>query len=429
MDAAQGKLREPSVSLKSEETKLSKTRYQQGSIRRVRRKKGPDVWVFRWRNSQVDGSRKETTRVIGTVLEYRTKAAATKAAEALRININSTTPRLSAFGMTFAELADHYIAKELDQDESSKSKAHSTIEGNRRSLRRWIVPRWGSVIISEMEPIVIEDWLGQLGRDPYKLANGTRLKIRNIMSAVFRHGMRYGFLSRDVEANPLKYVRQSGRSTKVHTILTPEQTVAIIGYLQEPVRTMVLLDASTGLRASELTALRWEDVDFDAGILHVRRGIVYAVVGELKTDASRNQLPLAPLLVQSLDAWRKETPYAGSVDWIFASPRTRGKKPFRGNSLVRRQLRIAREKAGIAGPVGWHSFRRSVSTWMIENNENIKVTQELLRHANSKTTLDLYAKAVTPSKRRAHERIVNQLLAAAQRRVEGQSGSETRSVE
>jgi hypothetical protein len=43
---------------------------------------------------------------------------------------------------------------------------------------------------------------------------------------------------------------------------------------------------------------------------------------------------------------------------------------------------------------------------MIENNENVKVTQELLRHVSSKTTLDLYAKAVTPSKRLADERIV-----------------------
>ena len=47
-----------------------------------------------------------------------------------------------------------------------------------------------------------------------------------------------------------------------------------IGYLQEPVRTMALVDASTGLRASELTGLRWQDVEFDAGVLHVRRGVV-----------------------------------------------------------------------------------------------------------------------------------------------------------
>ena len=86
--------------------------------------------------------------------------------------------------------------------------------------------------------------------------------------------------------------------------------------------------------------------------------------------------------------------------------------PYRGNSLVRRQLRIAAEKAGIEGSVGWHSFRRAVSTWLIENEENVKVTQELLRHASCKSTLDLYAKAITPSKRRAHEKVVRQLVAA-----------------
>ncbi len=42
------------------------------------------------------------------------------------------------------------------------------------------------------------------------------------------------------------------------------------------------------------------------------------------------------------------------------------------------------------------------------------MTQEIMRHADSRTTLDLYAKAVTPSKRRAHERIVDDLLAAQQ---------------
>lgn len=113
--------------------------------------------------------------------------------------------------------------------------------------------------------------------------------------------------------------------------------------------------------------------------------------------------------------WRRETPYAKPSDWIFASPRTKGKKPYRGNSLVRRQLKIAKEKAGIAGPVGWHTFRRSIATWLIENDENVKVAQELLRHHHVGTTLGLYAKAVTRTKRQAQEKIVNQLLAAQKR--------------
>ena len=89
----------------------------------------------------------------------------------------------------------------------------------------------------------------------------------------------------------------------------------------------------------------------------------------------------------------------------------KGKKPYRANTLVANHLRVAAAKAGISGPVGWHTFRRSISGWLIDNDENVKVTQELMRHAQSKTTLDLYAKAATPSKRRAHERIVDGLLA------------------
>jgi hypothetical protein len=112
-----------------------------------------------------------------------------------------------------------------------------------------------------------------------------------------------------------------------------------------------------------------------------------------------------------------ETPYADPEDWVFASPRMKGKKPYWGNTLVANHLRVAAEQAGITGTVGWHTFRRSISTWLIDNDENVKVTQELMRHSHSKTTLDIYAKAVTPSKRRAHERIVDGLLAASNRNV------------
>ena len=310
MDAGEGKLGLPSVSLESEETELSKTRYQQGSVRRVTRQQGPDVWIFRGRNTHADGSRKENNRVIGTVLEYRTKAAAERAAEALRININSTTPRTSVQGMTFGELVMHYIARELDvdQQQARSPKAHSTVEGNRPYLKRWILPRWGKTPITEMEPIVIEDWLSELGRGDNKLQNGTRLKMRNIMSVVFRHGIRHGFLPRDAQANPIKYVRQSGRSSKAHTILTPEQAMAILTFLKEPVRTMVWLDTTTGLRVSELLALRWHDIDFDARAMHVQRGIVYNVVGNTKSDASKSRVPLAASVLDSLARWRRETP-------------------------------------------------------------------------------------------------------------------------
>jgi hypothetical protein len=64
---------------------------------------------------------------------------------------------------------------------------------------------------------------------------------------------------------------------------------------------------------------------------------------------------------------------------------------------------------------GWLAYIPPINLGLVD--ENVKVTQELTRHAQSKTTLDLYAKAATPSKRRAHERIVDGLLAASDRNV------------
>jgi integrase len=65
--------------------------------------------------------------------------------------------------------------------------------------------------------------------------------------------------------------------------------------------------------------------------------------------------------------------------------------------------------ANIKGKIGWHTFRRTVATLLVEHGNDIKVVQERLRHANSKVTLDLYAQAVTQAKRKAQTKIVNLL--------------------
>jgi hypothetical protein len=79
------------------------------------------------------------------------------------------------------------------------------------------------------------------------------------------------------------------------------------------------------------------------------------------------------------------------------------------------------------GPVGWHTFRRTVATLLVANGEDIKTVQESLRHANSKLTLDLYAQAITPTKRKAQSKIVQMLLPAQKPAVEQpESEKETR---
>src|SRR6267378_8333219 len=79
--------------------------------------------------------------------------------------------------------------------------------------------------------------------------------------------------------------------------------------------------------------------------------------------------------------------YRQADDWIFASPRTRGKYPFWPGAVLQKVIQPAASRAGIEKKIGWHTFRHTFSTLLIANGENVKVVQELMRHASSRCTL------------------------------------------
>ncbi len=227
--------------------------YQNGSLYKEKRKAG-EVWCFRWREIDAQGNTIHRKNTLGTLKELPTRAAANKAAASLRVDVNRGASRART-SMTVDDLVAHYLLRELPAGENAGGpvpKAHSTTVAYRRYLTKWILPRWGVSPIDSLAPIRVEEWLGSL-----PLANGSRVKIRNIMSAVFNHAIRHGFLPREEAANPMKYVRQSASSDTLHTVLSSSQVGALLAELKEHVRVMVLLDAFTGLRRSELLALRW----------------------------------------------------------------------------------------------------------------------------------------------------------------------------
>ncbi len=116
-------------------------------------------------------------------------------------------------------------------------------------------------------------------------------------------------------------------------------------------RVLVLADAATGLRISEILALRWSDIDKAHSCIRVTRAYLYGKFGPPKSKASKKPVPLHPLLANALDDWRKETPYSADYDFVFPSMLLKGKKPPRANMLVADHLQPAARKAGIDDPV------------------------------------------------------------------------------
>jgi hypothetical protein len=112
---------------------------QNGSIMRSARRRGPDVWEYRWREPGPDGRRKHRRMVIGSVMQFKDKDAAVRAISALRRDINMANVRGRGKPVTVLQLADHDCQRELAPN--NRRKTHSTELGYRGYLRNWIIPR------------------------------------------------------------------------------------------------------------------------------------------------------------------------------------------------------------------------------------------------------------------------------------------------
>jgi len=380
---------------------LKRIRYQQGTLRLEERANGNRVWEYRWYETQIDGSRRRRSAMIGTIQEFPSESSAQKAVAALRANVNAENPRTQIDAISFSTLTQHYREKEMCEEAGKTFATNRTNEGY---LERWILPRWSSYRLKDVKAVIVEDWLRSL-----PLANGSKAKIRNLMHAIFNHAVRWEWHDR----NPITMVRQSAKRQKVPVVLNIEQLKLLVENLKEPGKTAVLLDILTGLRVSELLALKWSDVDFENLALHVTRSISLQHVGPCKTEASQKPVPLDPELAEVLLMWRRQSPYPTDDDWIFASPASQGKLPYWSFSVFRVYIRPALKAAGVTGKVGWHTFRHSYATILKSHGEDVKTVQELLRHANSSVTLNLYAQAVTDIKRSAQSKVARLVFAPA----------------
>jgi integrase len=399
---------------------VRRARYQFGTVELSPRSHGSAIWVYRWREIGPQGKRIRKSAIIGTADDYPTKTQALKAAEGYRLKANREGEQRNE--PTFGGLIDRFVDAEklrelvkqprflgvFEEDENFDAEAldSSTASSYLSKLDVHIRPRWGETSLSNVRPGMVEEWLRDL-----KLAPKTKGHIKALMHRLFEKAMLWELFP--LGRNPMELVHVKGISkrTKKPIVLDPDQCWKLISSLPDPYRIMALVAICTGLRVSEILALRWSRIHFDRLSMTVKLKAVNGRTGRVKTDCSEDELPLDPAFAAMLKQWRKKCRKTPG-NWVFPSHVT--DRCFHASPIQQDYIRPAAERLGLEG-VGWHAFRHTYRTWLDEVGAPIGVQQKLMRHAQPSTTMN-YGNSQMKAKRTANSKVVRIALRATGRK-------------
>ena len=307
--------------------------------------------------------------------------------------------------------------------------ASSTQARYRGIIDLYLVPTFGSLCLRDMTPLTLQKYISGFEikepddtkeKNPVRQGTGGSLaresvdKIRDVLSSVLGSAVKYGYLVTN-PAGSLQLPPPKRGKRRHKPFVRPEQFAALVELIEEPYATMVYVAVYTGLRPSEVIALRWSDIHEQSITIDERycRGDWAAP----KSDASNTTIPVNRKVIERIQrlltltvevkagtATRRyrAVKYAGPDDLVFQSVQ-RG-RPMRDNNILARHIKPAGRKLGI-GWVNWQVLRRSYATWLRMVGTDPRDRQSLMRHSRFTTTAEIYEQDLPESQMRAVEKL------------------------
>jgi integrase len=289
--------------------------------------------------------------------------------------------------------------------ESAAQLERSTRTQYRQHVDLHIVPLLGAVKLSQLTvPMVraLEDKLAA-DRSPAMVR-----KILTSLGSILADAQERGLVAQNV-VRGLRTQRRgkdagrrrNGRLKVGVHIPTPDEIRTFIAQLNKDTRwrPLLLTAVFTGLRASELRGLPWSNVDLKRGELHVhQRADRYNKIGRTKSDAGERTVPLTPMLINVLRAWKLACPKS-DLDLVF--PNNQGGVEDYSN-IIKRGQRPVEVAAGIVNAMGsakyggLHALRHFFASWCINRKADgglelpAKMVQERMGHASITMTMAVY---------------------------------------
>ena len=310
-----------------------------------------------------------TARTLTEARQWRQDAAVAVRAGTLR----------ASDGRTLKAVADEWLIgtrSGVIRNRSGDPYKPSAVRSYEAALKLRVFPKLGTAKFAAIRRSDLQDLVDEMHARGLS-ASTMRCAILPLR-AIYRRAVGRG----EVSTNATSGIELPAIRSREKQIVSPDRAHELIAALGERDRPLWATALFAGLRRGELRALRWEDVDLEGGVIHVRRGWD-AIEGEIapKSAKGRRTVPIAAVLKGHLaDHWLR----GGTGALVFGEDG----RPFRGETPLIR-ARATWKTAGLES-ITLHECRHTFASLMIAAGVNAKSLSTYMGHANIATTFDLY---------------------------------------
>lgn len=346
-------------------------------------KKDGSSWYFVLTVGKKDNGKPKQIKKRG----FKTKQEAQKAMNELEHSINQGT-YVEPSKMLFKE----YMERWLDDRQTRVRK--QTVETYSWIVTKHITPYLGSIELSKLNAMVIQELLTQLTKEK-RLSDENIQKVYTLINASLNQAERWGLIAK----NPASLVDRPKATRKEIMVWDIPEVLTFLEHAKgSRYYIAFLLAITTGMRQGEILALRWKDVDFENGVLRVTQILSHdgkEILPYTKTKAGTRTIDLPEETIAELKKHKvkisKEKLAMGPViytdlDLVVCSEQ--GTPTNAGN--IRRAYNSAILKATVP-KIRFHDLRHTHATLLLKQGVNPKIVAERLGHADTRITLDTYS--------------------------------------
>ena len=362
-------------------------------------------WVGTFREYEANPETGERVRRTITFDESVTSERAAKAAlqpylddynARAKTNLKPSSPPKT--GKTVGALIEEWKDKILPNRKPSGARAALS------HIRVYILPQIGEIPLRNLNLSLHQAFVTAVGLrvDRRKTAEN----VYGTLGSILNLGRKWGYATPSVEKRDIVFPADK-RSEPQIFFFDADTAARVINAAVYPYKLMLLIAAVCGLRIGEVTALKVGSLDFRRKLIHVTAALDYATrkEGTPKSGPSAAPVCMSDLLTKHLRDWLEKRYKPNPERYLFTNSKD---KPYLSDNVVKYGVHRAMSRLGIETPkgvhIGIHCFRHGVTSELLESGTPIHVVTRLMRHADSKVTLEHYAHVIGDAERVASEK-------------------------